>query len=109
MKNKTLNRIMSDDEIVDFLNYLNDSGNEIEKEVKKMFIDVIFIGTSINKKNKKQKDAFIVNLEICNYYFKKTEDYLKVKQLTELYHLFKIKKKVYISRKILKNISVNLN
>ena len=109
MKNKTLNRIMSDDEIADFLGYLEISGKTLEKELEIIFSDVIFIGTSINKRNKKQMDAFKINMEICNYYFIKTEDYIKVKYLTEFKKLLRIKKKVKISRNILKNIIINLN
>ena len=109
MKKKILNKIISDAEIEGFLEYMEDSGKELEKELKTMFSHVIFIGTSINKRNKQDLDAFIINLEICNYYFQKIEDYIKVKHLTELSQLLRIKKKVKISRIILKKISLNLN
>ena len=109
MKYNIDQRIMTDDDIIDYFEFLVSYGKDIELEVKKSYNNLIFLGSSIDQSNENDLDAFLVNVEVCLYYFYGIEDYFKVQKLLELYQYVFSPNKIKIDRELLDNICLNLN
>jgi len=98
----------TDLEIDEIVSNLKNNVEDVTLFMEKAYLDVLFLGTTISS-DIDAFDTILFMIRLCISYFKKNEDYEKLKELKKLIDLINLEKKNIVCEKLIDEITIFTN
>ena len=107
---ETINDKIDDDELDALLEHFAEMTGDLKGTMERIYKELMFMGTAINKFDILEKDALNLNLRMCIRYNQIHENYLRLKELIRLSsQLNDTCSNVEIDQEIIRKIIININ